>query len=444
MKRTAIYIRVSSEKQVQEGDSIAAQRDALHKYIDNRPDLTCTGEFLDDGISGQKIARDALQSLLDAVERGEIDLIIFTKLDRWFRSVRHYTATQEVLDRHNVGWLAIWEPIYDTTTPSGRLIVNQMMSIAQFEAENTGQRIRQVQAYKVTQGEVISGSVPFGYRIKGKHLVPDHNADAARNVFEYYSVCGSIKETMLNAWAEGMPRTQNGFKSMLMNQKYTGSFRGNDNFCTPIISKELFDDVQRKLKINVKVSQKRTYIFSGLIRCGECGLVLAGNTRTRAKGRIINPVLQYRCPGHFCRPFKTCDNTKIANERVLERYLMDNIRPMIKDIVLSYEVEQGKQRDTRSRIKNAQTRIDRLKELYINGLIGLEEYKADRERLETQLAEIEEPEPVKDMSYLVGLLDTDIESLYWGMSPEEKRYFWRSIIKEIRFGKDRQIKIDFL
>ena len=125
MKRVAIYMRVSSFKQVQEGDSIAAQRSALTAYIAGRPDLVLAGEYLDDGVSGTKYSqRDELQRLLDDVRDGNIDLIIFTKLDRWFRSVRHYTATQEVLDKYNVQWTAIWEPIYDTTTPQGRLIVN--------------------------------------------------------------------------------------------------------------------------------------------------------------------------------------------------------------------------------------------------------------------------------------------------------------------------------
>ena len=93
MKRTAIYLRVSSDKQAKEGDSIPAQRDALRKYIDDRDDLTFAGEYLDDGISGTKADRDELQRLLDDVEAGKIDLIIFTKLDRWFRSVRHLTVT---------------------------------------------------------------------------------------------------------------------------------------------------------------------------------------------------------------------------------------------------------------------------------------------------------------------------------------------------------------
>ena len=150
MKRTAIYLRVSTDQQSREGDSIPAQRDALKKYIDEHDDLIFAGEYLDDGVSGTKLDRDELQRLLEDVKAGKIDLILVVKLDRWFRSIRHYINTQELLDKYNVGWTAIWEQIYDSTTPQGRLIINQMMSIAQFEAENTGQRIRQVFAWRLT------------------------------------------------------------------------------------------------------------------------------------------------------------------------------------------------------------------------------------------------------------------------------------------------------
>jgi DNA invertase Pin-like site-specific DNA recombinase len=146
MKRIAIYMRVSTDKQAQEGDSIPAQRDALLKYINTHDDMILAGEYLDDGISGTRSDRDELCRMLDDVQAGKVDLILVTKLDRLYRSIRHYLNMMEQLDKAGVGWLAIWEPIYDTTTPQGRLIVNQMMSIAQFEAEQTGQRVRQVLA----------------------------------------------------------------------------------------------------------------------------------------------------------------------------------------------------------------------------------------------------------------------------------------------------------
>jgi len=89
MKKTAIYIRVSTDEQAREGDSIPAQREALRRYIEEHDDLILAGEYIDEGISGRKFQqRDDLQRLLDDVRAGKVDLIAFTKLDRWFRSVR--------------------------------------------------------------------------------------------------------------------------------------------------------------------------------------------------------------------------------------------------------------------------------------------------------------------------------------------------------------------
>lgn len=446
MIKAAIYIRVSSDKQAQEGDSVPAQLDALRKYVNDRPDMILAGEYIDDGISGTKADRDDLTRLLDDVKAGKLDAILFTKLDRWFRSVRHYTATQEILDKHSVTWTAIWEPIYDTSTPQGRLIVNQMMSIAQFEAENTGQRIRQVQAYKVMQGEVISGSTPPGYMIIDKHLVPDETALAVKDAFEKYAFNGSINETMALTQGQGLPRSKAAFKNMLRNTKYIGVFRGNENFCTPIISRELFEDVQRKLSINIKASQKQVYIFSGLLRCGECGASLGGNTRRRHRGNSTSIIKQYRCPKHYQGGICRCNNAKLISEHALEVYLMDNIRPMIQDLKLEYEIKEKETPNTEKQIAGIRRKIDRLKDLYINEMISLDEYKTDKERLENEITSIQSvaAQNGPDLEALDKLLQGGVERLYWSFTDAEKRFFWRSIISTISMGIDRKYIVEFL
>lgn len=443
MKRTAIYMRVSSEKQAQEGDSIAAQRDALKRYIDSREDMICVGEYLDDGISGTKEDRDELQRMLSDVKEGKIDLILVTKLDRLYRSIRHYLNLQDTLDKHGVNWTAIWEPIYDTTTPQGRLIINQMMSIAQFEAENTGQRIRQVQAYKVTQGEVISGSTPPGLKIVDKHLVHDEYADAVKSVFEHYAYTGSLAGTLRYSEQFGcFPRTQASLKRILKNEKYTGVYRGNECYCEPIISRSLFDDVQRKLGMNVKKSQKQTYIFSGLLVCAECGNRMGAYIFTDYKSNRKHKM--YRCAKRYSARLKDCINTKAIYEHILERYLLEHIKPMIEGIVLDVEIESRPVQDRQAQKKRIEKKLDRLKDLYVNELISLNAYKADRAVLLSELDNIPYDTPKRDTAALKRLLDTDILSLYATFNDAEKRVFWRSIIKEIRFGCDRHIEVIFL
>lgn len=445
-------MRVSTEQQ-HEGDSIAAQRSALIKYINDRPDLTFAGEYLDDGISGTKADRDELTRLLDDVKSGKVDLILVTKLDRLYRSIKHYLNMMDILDRYNVPWTAIWEPIYDTTTPQGRLIVNQMMSIAQFEAENTGQRIRQVFAYKMSQKEYCSGQTPPGYRLENKHLVPNEDAPNVKEAFEIFARTGKLAEVQrLTAGMPGIPSCRVSIKKMLKNSIYIGTHpSGIEDFCEPIIQKELFYDVQRKLGMNIRSSQNEVYLFSGLIQCAECGRSFgAGTTRSRRGGGAPEVRRRYRCTRHYNYHPPKCDNTKMIYESVMEKYLLGNLQELMRGAVLDFDAKATPARDRSAQISAIEKKMRRLKELFVNDLITIEEYKSDREDYEKQIAELRaeqsaDPELEKaSVENLRAILQMDINGIYQDLSPEERRRFWRGIIRTISFGKDRSIKVEFL
>lgn len=439
--KAALYLRVSSDKQAKEGDSIPAQREALRQYAQSHH-IQIYGEYIDDGVSGTRADRDELSRLLSDVEAGRIDIILITKLDRLYRSLKHYLNMMDRLDRHNVGWLAIWEN-YDTTTPQGRLIVSQMMSIAQFEAENTGQRVRAVLDYKISHGEVASGSVPFGYVIRDKRLVPGPHADDAREIFKHYAMYGNLHKTARLSAGLGGPVSTNGIKNMLRNEKYVGMARDNPQFCEAIIDKSLFDDVQRKLSMNVKISQKHTYIFSGLVKCAECGASMGVNRRKRKRGNCITIEIGYRCPVYYQRGNRRCSNAKVLNENVLERHLLAVLRPELEKHISSYEIHEKSHRDAERAKKAIEGKLSRLKDLYVDGLIDMAEYRADRERLESELSVVADT-PQKDLTELKHLLTLPIQEIYETFSREEKRFFWRSIVKEIRYGVDKRIDIIFV
>ena len=439
--KAALYLRVSSDKQAKEGDSIPAQREALRQYAQSHH-IQIYGEYIDDGVSGTRADRDELSRLLSDVEAGRIDIILITKLDRLYRSLKHYLNMMDRLDRHNVGWLAIWEN-YDTTTPQGRLIVSQMMSIAQFEAENTGQRVRAVLDYKISHGEVASGSVPFGYVIRDKRLVPGPHADDVREIFKHYAMYGNLHKTARLSAGLGGPVSTNGIKNMLRNEKYVGMARDNPQFCEAIIDKSLFDDVQRKLSMNVKISQKHTYIFSGLVKCAECGASMGVNRRKRKRGNCITIEIGYRCPVYYQRGNRRCSNAKVLNENVLERHLLAVLRPELEKHISSYEIHEKSHRDAERAKKAIEGKLSRLKDLYVDGLIDMAEYRADRERLESELSAVADT-PQKDLTELKHLLTLPIQEIYETFSREEKRFFWRSIVKEIRYGVDKRIDIIFV
>ena len=439
--RTAIYCRVSTDIQVKEGDSIQAQLSALRSYC-KKNGYEIVGEYIDDGISGTLLnERDELQRMLDDVRDRKIDLVIFTRLDRYFRNLRHYLNTQEVLDKYNVPWIAIWEN-YETQTPQGRLMVNQMLGFAQFEAEQTGQRINQVFSYKRQNREVLSGKVPIGYKIKDKHLVIDpEEADLVRQAFQTYIDTGGISETLRRLEGTGLPVTQRGIKLILQNRKYIGECYGIENYHEAIIDKDTFALVQKLLKRNVRQNHFRKYIFSGLCTCSDCGRRLVGTT-DKIKPRNERYKV-YRCMGHY-RAIKDCINSKSLNEKKLEKYLVENLKTLaFADISVK---DKKKATNFEKKIANTEKKISRLKELYLNELITLDEYKRDlsayKADIDTFSAEARKYRGT-DKKALYDLVGRNLADWYWTLSEDERKVIWRSVIDQIYFDNDKNIKIVF-
>ena len=449
--RVAIYIRVSTDRQVKEGDSMRDQLSTGQKYIDTHENMILVDTYIDDGISGQKLKRDDFQRLLNDVRAGKIDLVISTRLDRWFRNLRHYLNTQDILDKHGVSWTAIEQPYFDTSTPHGRVFVNNSMIWAELEVQNDSDRILGVFDDKVDNGEVLSGSTPLGYSIKDKHLTPDDDASTAVAIFQFYRRNGNLSETLRHMESEfGLVRSAASLKNMLTNTKYIGVFRDNKEYCPAIIDRELFEDVQRLLKINIKDGKKHDYIFGGLVVCDDCDHVMSGcqhrcGGRTRADG--TRTIYKYSC--YRCRQgvnLHRCPNRKIVMESTLEAMMLDRIRPELEKYIAEYEVANLPAIRTDAKRRSVENKLQKLKDLFLNDLITMNEFKLDREKLLLQLDKInaEDSRPVKDLSYLRDFLKMDFESLYDSFSIPEKRELWRSILKEIRVDHEKNIHIIFL
>lgn len=440
--RVGLYARVSTEIQAREGDSVQAQLDALRKYAKDHS-YEIVGEFCDDGVSGTLLEeRDELQNLLDSVKRGEIDLILFTRLDRWFRSIRHYLNVQDTLDRYGVPWRAVWET-FETQTPQGRFMVNQTMSFAQYESETTTVRINHVFDYKKQNHEVLSGKVPYGYMIVNKHMVANpETVDRAREIFDTYIATGSICETLRRIQPYEVAKTQRSLKLMLQNRKYIGESYGIENYHEAIIDRDTFDLVQEMLSKNQRKARKFEYIFTGMTWCSDCGRKMTGTTDEYHAKKIRYKV--YRCMFHY-RTIPTCGNARTLNEAKLEKYLVENI----KNLAFA-EINEGKDKekpDYEKQIESLERKIERLKDLYVNELITLDEYKhdvasyrADIERFRKDMRKYAND----DKSALKQLVGMNLEDWYWTLTVAEKRTLWLGVIDKIWYGDDKQIRVDFL
>lgn len=451
LKQVALYLRVSSDKQAKTGDSLREQLETLQDYANKRDDMIIHDTFIDDGISGQKLARDEFTRLIDDVKSGNIDIILFTKLDRWFRSLRHYLNTQAILEEHGVTWTAVSQPFFDTTTAHGRAFVAQSMTWAELEAQNDSERILAVFDSKVRFGEVISGTAPFGYRIENKKLVPDENAKYVVEIFEHYKRTSNLTEVMKYMRENyGIDRTAPTYRrSILKNRKYIGEFRDNLNYCEPIIDRETFNLVQNLLSRNIKANKSHNYMFAGMVRCGDCGSAMAahqvhgiGHPRldgTRKKYKRSG----YRCKRHF--DLKLCENKKILYESTLEKYLISHLKDDLTAYVAEAEITAMPIINTNAKRKQIEDKIERLKDLYVNNLISLDEFKIDKSKYLELLEALPQCEPMKkDVTPLKKLLEDNIEEIYKSFDFEEKVEFWRSILQEVHFYSSRIIKPIFL
>ena len=167
--KIGIYTRVSTEEQAVHGVSLIAQENALMEYAKNQ-NYKVVDVYSDEGLSATTLDRPGLQRLLEDVRQGRIDLILITKLDRLSRGVANYYKIADVLESNNCGWKTILED-YDSTTASGRLHINIMLSVAENEAAVTRERINFVFKDKLSKGEIISGKRCLDIRLKIKDML---------------------------------------------------------------------------------------------------------------------------------------------------------------------------------------------------------------------------------------------------------------------------------
>lgn len=176
--RAIAYLRVSTDKQADEGVSLDAQRAKLEAYA-SLYDLDLVAVEVDAGVSAKSLDRPALGRALAMLRAGRADALLVVKLDRLTRSVRDLG---ELLDGYfgpekKAALLSVADQI-DTRTAAGRMVLNILTSVAQWEREAIGERTAAAMQHKAAQGEYCGGQVPYGFAVgpDGVHLV-EHDGE---------------------------------------------------------------------------------------------------------------------------------------------------------------------------------------------------------------------------------------------------------------------------
>jgi DNA invertase Pin-like site-specific DNA recombinase len=272
--RCAVYTRKSTDHNLElEFNSLDAQREACEAYIKSQAHegwRLIPTRYDDGGHSGASLARPALQTLLDDVRAGKIDVIVVYKIDRLTRSLTDFAKLVEVFDQQSVSFVSITQS-FNTTTSMGRLTLNVLLSFAQFEREVIGERVRDKISASKKKGIWVGGPVPMGYRVADKKvLIVPAEAKTVRMIFERYLALKSISALQNELDEKGIRTRKQKLSSgrirggcrygkgtlyhLLKNRFYIGevAYKGsvNKGEHNPIIERATFDAVQKLLSDN--------------------------------------------------------------------------------------------------------------------------------------------------------------------------------------------------
>lgn len=263
-RRCAIYTRKSSEEGLEQAfNSLDAQRDACEAYIRSQRHegwVSLPTRYDDGGLSGGTLDRPALQQLLADIRAGRVDLIVLYKVDRLTRSLADFAKLVDVLDAHGTSFVSVTQQ-FNTTTSMGRLTLNMLLSFAQFEREITGERIRDKFAASRRKGMWMGGTVPLGYAVQDRKLVPLLvEAERVQHLFRRYLALGSVLALREEATREsvlskaGRPLSRGALFHLLQNRLYRGEVVHKGHIYPgeheAIVEEDLWDAVQQRLATN--------------------------------------------------------------------------------------------------------------------------------------------------------------------------------------------------
>jgi len=449
-----LYVRVSTLNQV-DRDSLSTQESRLRAYC-NANGITVHKVYTDAGISAKDTKRPGLETLLDDAKKGRVQAVLVTALDRITRSLRDLIKLVDFFQEHNVRFVSITQNI-DSSSPFGRFMRDLLGLVARLEREVVAERVANDMYHRASLGKWNGGIVPFGYttfqrivdelaekgtpeeearRIAGertpepkKLYIDPEEADVVKRIFNTFIEIRSIRKTTNTLNSQGI-RTRNGvtwasssIHRILSNPTYIGKIwygkRKTDletgrlkkvqeegwqvaiGQHSPIVPEKNFREAQEVLKsISIKPTRAfRTYLLSGLLRCGKCGGPMHGYTFS--KKPYNRTYVYYKCHNRSSRGTSVCKGMTVPAKE-LEDFVVKTLsdlsgdRTFLQDrgkmlTILREEAKPGKRRENLERLRHAekemQARLETLLEKLESGLIDDLDFQRRYEKLKARLKE---------------------------------------------------------
>jgi site-specific DNA recombinase len=349
--RCAIYTRKSTEEGLdQDFNSLDAQREAAEAYIHSQAHAGWTAlsaRYDDGGYSGSNLDRPALQRLLADIQAGQIDCVLTHRVDRLSRSLLDFARLMGTFEQHQVALVSVTQHFHSGTS-MGRLVLNVLLSFAQFERELIAERTRDKMAAARRKGKWGGGLPVLGYEVDAsskKLVINEEEAIRVRALFALYlqhrGLLPVLTELNRRGWSTkltrakeghvhgGRPFTRSSLYRLLTNVTYIGQVRIRDEIHPgeqpAIVDCKTWQEVQALLAQNGpgKTGTERTpseAMLQGLLFCRPCGCAMTPAQVSRGNRRYR----YYTCSAAQRKGWHTCPSKSLPAGAV-ERYVLEQI-----------------------------------------------------------------------------------------------------------------------
>lgn len=445
VKICAIYVRKS--KQNDNSDSMETQIQMCTDYINQKfPGCIIKIYDKDYGITGHSIKkRKDFQLMMNDVKSGVINMVAIQRYDRIARNTRDFCNIYHDMEQVGCELVSVSQRI-DTSTPYGKKFMYDLASTAELEWALNSERHKDVNRYARLNRKcnLSPYALPYGLKaeiIDGvrKVIINKEKEHIVRDAIEHYFLNESKAKTTRYINGKYNLSLSHSFMDNLINSDfYHGAYREVSDYCEAYMTVEEHDRMRkiRKKYVRHYSSDRKYFIFSGLLVCPECGSKLESQSQISTSG---NRYYYYRCQNVYKRG--NCTFKGNINEIAVENYLLEHVQDEISNYSTlndTFSTQKKKVVD----FGKCKAELDRLTTAYIKGRIEESVYDTEYERIQKIIQEHEtqtEDDSILDIDSLKEIFTDGWQETYSKLNRENKRAYWKGIIRKITFNQDKTV-----
>lgn len=418
--RIAAYIRVSTDVQAEKGNSLFEQKQRLAAYCVamgwKEPEF-----YIDDGYSAKDINRPRLQELITKITEKKYAKVMVTKLDRISRRLLDLLTLIDMFQQYDVSFVSVSES-FDTETPSGRLALQVLGAVAEFERERISERVKDNMLSLAMNTDKVLTKPCFGFDIiEGRYQINESEAKYIQMMFDLaeqghgHRMIAKLLNEAGSTTKQGKPWDQTNVKRLMNNEAIAGILVYNkrqnkngkiimrdksewvikENNHPAIIDPNRFEEVQGIFKSRSRArkhADSETYLLTGLVRCKYCGGTMKGSTSRMKREYGGYTYYRYICSsyvsGYGCK-YHAVHRDQLE-QQVIERvkFVANNSLSETSLVVSASRSTVEELNELKTQLNNVNKRMQKQIEAYENDLISADDLKAARARIDAERNQI--------------------------------------------------------